>query len=124
MLDEIAIQQTLNRYSEGASRADWNQVMPTFLPDATWEIPALKARYQDHSVIQKVMRRVAMATDCCALGSSGRWKYQRAIAAITPKSAPPNRTRMAASDSPFCSFGKIVAVLMQTKPCSHCSGGL
>jgi hypothetical protein len=55
MLDEIAIQQTLNRYSEGASRADWNQVMSTFLPDATWEIPALKARYQDHSVIQKVM---------------------------------------------------------------------
>lgn len=55
MLDEIAIQQTLNRYSEGASRADWQQVMSTFMPDGTWEIPALKARYQEHAVIQKVM---------------------------------------------------------------------
>ncbi len=55
MLDEVAIQQTLNRYSEGASRADWQQVMSTFTPDATWEIPALNARYQDHAVIQKVM---------------------------------------------------------------------
>jgi len=55
MLDEIAIQQTLNKYSEGASRADWKQVMSTFTPDGIWEIPALQARYQDHSVIQNVM---------------------------------------------------------------------
>lgn len=55
MLDEIAIQQTLNQYSEGASRADWSQVLSTFTREATWEIPALGARYQDHAVIQKVM---------------------------------------------------------------------
>jgi hypothetical protein len=55
MIDEIAIQQTLNRYSEGASRADWKQLMATFTKDATWEIPALGARFQDHAVIQKAM---------------------------------------------------------------------
>ena len=55
MLDEIAIQQTLNRYSEGASRGDWQQLMSTFTPDGIWEIPAMKARYQDHAVIQQVM---------------------------------------------------------------------
>jgi ketosteroid isomerase-like protein len=55
MIDEIAIQQTLNRYSEGASRADWKQVMATFTKDATWEISNLGARFQDHAVIQKVM---------------------------------------------------------------------
>ena len=55
MNDEIAIQQTLNRYSEGASRADWAQVMGTFTADATWEIAGIGARYQDHAVIQKVM---------------------------------------------------------------------
>jgi ketosteroid isomerase-like protein len=55
MHDEIAIQQTLNRYSEGASRGDWQQVMSTFTPDGIWEIPAMKARYQDHAVIQQVM---------------------------------------------------------------------
>jgi ketosteroid isomerase-like protein len=55
MLDEIAIQQTLNRYSEGASRGDWQQLMSTFTPDGIWEIPAMNARYQDHAMIQQVM---------------------------------------------------------------------
>jgi hypothetical protein len=55
MYDEVAIQQTLNRYSDGASRADWVQVMSTFTPEATWEIAGVGARYQDHAVIQKVM---------------------------------------------------------------------
>ncbi len=55
MSDEIAIQQTLNRYSEAASRADWHQVLSTFTVDATWEIADSGARYQDHSVIQRVM---------------------------------------------------------------------
>jgi hypothetical protein len=55
MHDEIAIQRTLNTYSEGASRADWKQVLSTFTPECVWEIPALKARYQDHAVIQKAM---------------------------------------------------------------------
>ena len=55
MLDEIAIQQTLNRYTEGACRRDWEQVMSTFTPDGTWEIPGLGARYDDHAVIRNVM---------------------------------------------------------------------
>ncbi len=55
MIDEVAIQQTLNRYSEGASRADWKQVMSTFTTEATWEIPVLGARLQTHPVIQKTM---------------------------------------------------------------------
>jgi ketosteroid isomerase-like protein len=55
MLDEIAIQQTLNTYSEGASRADWNQVLSTFTPECLWEIPSFKARFQGHAVIQKAM---------------------------------------------------------------------
>jgi hypothetical protein len=55
MHDEFAIQQTLNTYSEGASRGDWPQVLSTFTADASWEIPGLKARYQNHAVIQQVM---------------------------------------------------------------------
>jgi hypothetical protein len=55
MLDEIAIQQTINTYSDGASRADWKQVLSTFTPEGIWEIPSLKARYQGHDVIQQVM---------------------------------------------------------------------
>lgn len=41
MADEIAIQQVLNRYSEGCSRPDWAQVEATFLPDAQWVAPAV-----------------------------------------------------------------------------------
>ena len=55
MLDEIAIQQTLNRYTEGASRADWDQVMSTFMPDGIWEIPDLGVRYQGRAAIQPAM---------------------------------------------------------------------
>jgi ketosteroid isomerase-like protein len=55
MSDEIAIQQTLNRYTEGSSRADWAQVMSTFMPDGIWEIPAAGARFQGHAAIQAAM---------------------------------------------------------------------
>jgi ketosteroid isomerase-like protein len=55
MIDEVAIQQTINRYTDGACRADWPQVMSTFTPDGVWEIPALGARLQDHAVIQRAM---------------------------------------------------------------------
>ena len=55
MLDEIAIQQTINTYSDSASRADWNQLLSTFTPECIWEISGLNARYQGHAVIQNVM---------------------------------------------------------------------
>lgn len=55
MLDEIAIQQVLNRYTEGASRADWEQVMATFTPDGIWEVPALAVQHQGHAQIQAAM---------------------------------------------------------------------
>jgi ketosteroid isomerase-like protein len=55
MQDEIAIQQTISRYSEGASRTDWNQVLSTFTPDATWEIPSFGAVFREHAVIGKAM---------------------------------------------------------------------
>jgi hypothetical protein len=55
MIDEIAIQQLLNAYSEGASRANWDQVLSTFLPDAIWEIPAMKMHFQGHAAMLPVM---------------------------------------------------------------------
>lgn len=55
MLDEIAIQQTINRYAEGASRADWDQVMSTFTPDGVWEVPALGMRHEGRAAIQPAM---------------------------------------------------------------------
>jgi hypothetical protein len=55
MSDEIAIQQTLNAYTVGASQADWPQVLSTFLPDGVWEVPSRKVRLQGHEAIQPAM---------------------------------------------------------------------
>jgi hypothetical protein len=52
MTDEFAIQETINRYSEGASRADWEQVLATYLPDGVWEIPALNAKFEGHKALR------------------------------------------------------------------------
>jgi hypothetical protein len=40
MMDEIAVQQTISRWSEGATRRDWEQVGSTLSAEATWEIPS------------------------------------------------------------------------------------
>jgi ketosteroid isomerase-like protein len=55
MLDEVAIQQTINRYSDAASRADWDRVLSTFTPDAGWEVPAFGAVYRGPDVIRAAM---------------------------------------------------------------------
>lgn len=55
MSDEIAVQQTLNRYTEACSRRDWGEVMATFLPDATWEIPGRGMVCRGHAEMQAVM---------------------------------------------------------------------
>lgn len=55
MFDEIAIQQTLNRYSDGSSRQDWPQVLATFMPDGVWAIEGGDA-HQGHIAIDTAMR--------------------------------------------------------------------
>jgi ketosteroid isomerase-like protein len=57
MSDEFSIQQTISRYSEGASRADWNQVLSTYMPDGVWEIAALGARFAGHKAIQDALHQ-------------------------------------------------------------------
>jgi ketosteroid isomerase-like protein len=55
MHDEIAIQQLLNRYSDGCSRHDWDQVEATFTPDGIWEVPAQGMLLQGWAAIQPAM---------------------------------------------------------------------
>ena len=63
MLEEFSIQQTLNCYSEGASRADWPQVLSTFVPDGIWHIPALEAKFEGHNAIQEGLTLFSEPTD-------------------------------------------------------------
>ena len=63
MTDEFAIQETINRYSEGASRADWDQVLSTYLPNGVWEIPDLKAKFEGHKALREGLMHFAGPMD-------------------------------------------------------------
>lgn len=52
MNDEFSIQQLLNSYSEGVSRADWDQALATYVPDGVWAVPGLGARFEGHKAIR------------------------------------------------------------------------
>lgn len=53
MQDQVAIQQLLNRYTDGCNRQDWDQVLGTFTEDGVWE--AAGNELQGHAVIQAAM---------------------------------------------------------------------
>ena len=53
MSDEAAIQQVINRYTDGCNRQDWPQVMATFAEDGVWEVQG--NAIQSHATIQAAM---------------------------------------------------------------------
>lgn len=53
MSDEAAIQQVINRYTDGCNRHDWLQVMATFAADGVWEVRGNAIR--GHANIQPAM---------------------------------------------------------------------
>ena len=55
MIDELAIQQTISLYHEGASKPDLEQLISTFLPDGTWEVPAFEFLCNGHAEMREVM---------------------------------------------------------------------
>jgi SnoaL-like domain len=58
VIDELAIQQTISLYHEGASRPDLEQLIATFLPDGTWEVPAFQFLCHGHAEMREVMSAV------------------------------------------------------------------
>jgi ketosteroid isomerase-like protein len=62
MIDEIAIQQTLNRYSEGVGR-DWEQTIGTFLPDGVWDVKVLGKRWKGHAEIRQAIKDITAPVD-------------------------------------------------------------
>jgi uncharacterized protein (TIGR02246 family) len=53
MNDETAIQQLINRYTDGCNRQDWPQVLGTFTEDGVWE--AAGSALIGHATIQAAM---------------------------------------------------------------------
>ena len=58
MIDELAIQQTISLYHEGASKPDLEQLIGTFLPNGVWEVPALGFRCEGHAAMRDLMSAV------------------------------------------------------------------
>lgn len=63
MIEQLSIQQTINRYSEGASRADWGQVLSTYLAEGVWEIPHFGAKFEGHDAIRDALRHFSDPMD-------------------------------------------------------------
>lgn len=49
--DGWAIQQLMNRYSEGACRRDWAQMLDTFAQDGVWAVPSRGMELTGHAEI-------------------------------------------------------------------------
>ena len=62
MIDKVEIQETISLYHEGASTADYDLLMTTFLPDAIWEVPGMgiliQGRDDIHSAMTKLMASI------------------------------------------------------------------
>lgn len=63
MIDRIEIQQTINRYSEAASRADWDEVVATYLPEGIWEIVSSGRKFLGRAAIKEGLMGFTSATD-------------------------------------------------------------
>jgi hypothetical protein len=55
-LDRLEIQDLIHRYSDGVTRADWQQCEAVFTPDATWESSGLGIRCDDRASFMEILR--------------------------------------------------------------------
>ena len=63
MSEEFLVQRTINRYSEAASRANWDEVLSTYLPDGIWEVASLSLKFAGHDAVRKGLMQFAGPMD-------------------------------------------------------------
>jgi ketosteroid isomerase-like protein len=63
MSEESLVQQTISRYAEGASRADWDQVLSTYMPNGIWEISSFGAKFEGHAAILAALHQFSDPMD-------------------------------------------------------------
>jgi ketosteroid isomerase-like protein len=63
MDDSAQIQRVISRYSQFASRAQWDDVLATYLQDGVWEIPHLGMRFEGHDAIKSALSGFFTAMD-------------------------------------------------------------
>lgn len=73
MIDEIAIQQLINKYTEGASRADYDQVASVYAPDGVWNLPVYNLSFKGRDAITKGMSDFLVAMDYLIQINSPAW---------------------------------------------------
>ena len=63
MIDKVEIQETISLYHEGGSKADYDQLMTTFLPDGIWEVPGMGILSQGRGTIRSTMIALMASID-------------------------------------------------------------
>lgn len=61
-IDEVAIQQTINRYSVAASKRDWDAIIATYAPDGVWELSGGR-KFQGRAAIREAMLGTSSASE-------------------------------------------------------------
>jgi hypothetical protein len=54
-IDRLAIADLIYRFSDAATRADWDQIEAVFAPDALWESPLLGARFDGARTFREML---------------------------------------------------------------------
>ena len=63
MTDAQDIQKTLSTYSYSASVRDWDLMLSTFMPDASWEVAGTKLRLKGHAELRATISKLVEAMD-------------------------------------------------------------
>jgi ketosteroid isomerase-like protein len=59
MVEVLSIQNTLNRYSEGVSRGDWDQAVATYRQDAVWEVSGTELKFHGTAEIRQGLQSLS-----------------------------------------------------------------
>jgi ketosteroid isomerase-like protein len=62
-VDKCAIQELIYRYTDSVNRADWDETLMLYAPDAVWESPVLGMRFETAAAFVDNLRTSTPTTD-------------------------------------------------------------
>jgi len=62
-IDKCAIQELIYRYTDSVNRADWEETLTLYAPDAVWESPVLEMRFETAAAFVDNLRTSTPTTD-------------------------------------------------------------
>jgi SnoaL-like domain len=62
-MDRLAIQDLIYRYSDAVTRADWDQCLAVFAPDALWESPGMGMRFDSPAAFVALLTQTSLTSE-------------------------------------------------------------